>query len=1116
MLLATLDRVVIGGILFLLLFTPLAFGSVHPWAYALMEATIFLLVMVWMAKLIVAKSKEQRAKSGANFEFRNSNFEFSGFVLSLALFLAFVLFQLLPLPPSFLRVLSPSTYELYSMSLPGWPERAPYAEHGARSRGQVRTVRGEGLGVRGVGSEEQIQDSEEQGAKSKEHRSGVGEQRSEARGRTESPDATNAERANATDAANQRSEVSSQVSDVTGQKSDLRSPTSDVWRLLPQTWRPLSISPALTRADFLKFTAYGALFFLILLYPFGNNSPSAIRHSPSEIPYPPSASRLTPHASGDDRFFRSILLVVILSGLIVASLGFIQRFSWNGMILWFFVPYDWGAPSPGADPRASGPFVSPDTFANYLSLVFPIAVSAALFGRFFMPGNKEKALRILCGAAAFIIFSAILLSLSRGAWIGALLATGILLWFSPWGRGQGAGSQEQRAKGREENAKSSALGAWPLPLSATEGSRGHGAGRSAFAVARVSLIVLCVLIVASLFFVGPGGRQQVDLRLEESLLRDIGLAGRTAIWRDSIGMVRDFPLFGVGLGAWPEIFPRYQSPPWSWGFYREAHNDYLELLAETGTIGFALLAWFFWVAGRRIIHAPRASDSSRSERTYRLPVLAALLAAIGAMAFHEFIDFSLQIPANALLFTLLLALALRLGAGSEEQRAKSKEQGAKSEEHGAGSRTPGPLPFALGALTVFLFWTALMQEMVPYPHNLREPGSVAEARDFILAHPAQAAGHVALGRIAGGRAAFLRQVGEYEIAVQLEPANPYIRDLYASALLSAGRRDEGLREITASVFHSPSLSTHFYLSEGLVRRLSETEEKAVEAGFKKAVAGDFDGSLEALAGFYERRGRLADLARLHEEAAEEKSGSRAKADLLMKAAAVYVRVKDKPKAEALLFAAASLIPDDPGPYRQLVTMIHAPAKDFSGAARAVEKGIQNGADPVSLLLALAEAAHLAGDPSKSREILAAARQSIPESARDGRDSYRLYLALADAARRTGAPEEEKEALTKAVEIRPSAPGPLSRVAHLHLQERNFDRAAFYLGRITRISPNSADVYYLLGVAEEGRYQFAAADQAYARAVALAPDNGNYRQRYEAFKARVEENVKQRPGTKSRP
>ena len=53
------DRIVTGGLLFLIVFTPFAFGSVHPWAYGLMEIVIFSLVLVWMTKLLVVGAGDE-------------------------------------------------------------------------------------------------------------------------------------------------------------------------------------------------------------------------------------------------------------------------------------------------------------------------------------------------------------------------------------------------------------------------------------------------------------------------------------------------------------------------------------------------------------------------------------------------------------------------------------------------------------------------------------------------------------------------------------------------------------------------------------------------------------------------------------------------------------------------------------------------------------------------------------------------------------------------------------------------------------------------------------------------------------------------------------------------
>src|SRR5882724_4202228 len=102
-----LDRLFTGGLLFLIVATPFAFGTVHPWAYSAMEAIIFGLVIVWMVKRAIlarkhgAWSTEQRTE-----KIRNSKFEIRNCALPLTLFIALVLFQLMPLPPSLLRIIS--------------------------------------------------------------------------------------------------------------------------------------------------------------------------------------------------------------------------------------------------------------------------------------------------------------------------------------------------------------------------------------------------------------------------------------------------------------------------------------------------------------------------------------------------------------------------------------------------------------------------------------------------------------------------------------------------------------------------------------------------------------------------------------------------------------------------------------------------------------------------------------------------------------------------------------------------------------------------------------------------------------------------------------------------
>ena len=137
------------------------------------------------------------------------------------------------------------------------------------------------------------------------------------------------------------------------------------------------------------------------------------------------------------------------------------------------------------------------------------------------------------------------------------------------------------------------------------------------------------------------------MRLAATLSHSDNLtAAKPFLWSDTTRMIRDFPLVGVGIGGWPEIFPHYQRPPWlNTFFFREPENDYLQLLAETGVVGLALVLWFAWAIGVRL----REGAAHLSSRDW--PLLAGFAGGVTAALIHEIFDFSLQTPANMVLFT---------------------------------------------------------------------------------------------------------------------------------------------------------------------------------------------------------------------------------------------------------------------------------------------------------------------------------------------------------------------------------------------------------------------------------------------------------------------------------
>jgi len=83
-----------------------------------------------------------------------------------------------------------------------------------------------------------------------------------------------------------------------------------------------------------------------------------------------------------------------------------------------------------------------------------------------------------------------------------------------------------------------------------------------------------------------------------------------------------------------------------------AHNDYVQVLVETGLISFAAVVWFIVDVYRA---GPRNVDGGNRDWSRALG-LAALVGCTGLLV-HSFFDFNLQIPANAYMFYFLCALA---------------------------------------------------------------------------------------------------------------------------------------------------------------------------------------------------------------------------------------------------------------------------------------------------------------------------------------------------------------------------------------------------------------------------------------------------------------------------
>lgn len=162
-------------------------------------------------------------------------------------------------------------------------------------------------------------------------------------------------------------------------------------------------------------------------------------------------------------------------------------------------------------------------------------------------------------------------------------------------------------------------------------------------------ITLAAILALVAFY---GSRMGFDRIVERFLELESGAGNRMEIWEQTWGMVSDHP-GGVGLGNYEVVEPVYVDTGSERIRLRHAHNDYLQLLAEAGWAGAVpLVGGFFLFLVRGVRRVKRLGFSAGR---FRLMVRIGALAGLFSMAFHGFFDFNFQIPANQVMFVMLLA-----------------------------------------------------------------------------------------------------------------------------------------------------------------------------------------------------------------------------------------------------------------------------------------------------------------------------------------------------------------------------------------------------------------------------------------------------------------------------
>lgn len=162
---------------------------------------------------------------------------------------------------------------------------------------------------------------------------------------------------------------------------------------------------------------------------------------------------------------------------------------------------------------------------------------------------------------------------------------------------------------------------------------------------------LAVLLVVSLFSAKG---------VQESISDTTNMNTRFVFWKNSVEMIKEHPVLGVGPGNWKVNFPKYGLYPLDYNVeqgithVQRPHNDYLWVLTEGGPIALICFLGLFVLAGSRLLKNLKAPDSKQSMAID----LALSFGLIGYLTF-SLTDFPLERTSHNLVLMAMLALAYR-------------------------------------------------------------------------------------------------------------------------------------------------------------------------------------------------------------------------------------------------------------------------------------------------------------------------------------------------------------------------------------------------------------------------------------------------------------------------
>ena len=299
---------------------------------------------------------------------------------------------------------------------------------------------------------------------------------------------------------------------------------------------------------------------------------------------------LTVQAFRTRQDYKTLAWFLMSFGFAVAVLGLAQNYTSHYLLYWFRPLTEGGNPF--------GPYVDRNHFAGFMEMIVPVGMSLIAFR-----GVRREQMAFV-GILTLVPVVALILTASRGGIVSFVVEVGLL----------GVLMRTRKV--------------------------------------RFQIVAVASVLLASLAVLGWLGAGRALERIKASSVEELSSGRRMSMLKGTWHIFLDHPLAGTGLGTLVAVYPKYETL-YDGKIVDHAHNDYVELLAETGIAGalcgLVFLGTLFWESARHLIE-----EQSAFSQAFHV---AATVACVGLLI-HSLVDFNMHIPANGLLFLLQVAVII--------------------------------------------------------------------------------------------------------------------------------------------------------------------------------------------------------------------------------------------------------------------------------------------------------------------------------------------------------------------------------------------------------------------------------------------------------------------------